>query len=210
MRRASLLARPFRPGERVNSGNTPNLESRSARLVCGRRVVRDDSAQLASPPRGRRSRSLTGRRMPNGALSRICANYGCKAPARACCARGPSKPRQAHVVMCSLTSMIVAMLVMACPFQGQSAAPCLQKKGPVSRGERRARVGVSGLEDAPASRRVQPRQSANSAVVSPRPSDAPSLVSALSSEPNGGSSSCLAASCAVTSLRRVGRDQTML
>jgi hypothetical protein len=26
------------------------------------------------------SRSLTGRRLPNAALSRACANYGCKAP----------------------------------------------------------------------------------------------------------------------------------
>lgn len=71
---------PSRPGERVNSGNTPNLESRSAWLVGRSRAVRDDAAQTASPLRGRRSRSLTGRRMPNASLSRASANYGCKAP----------------------------------------------------------------------------------------------------------------------------------
>ena len=89
---------------RVNSGNTSHLGSRSAWLLGGRRTVRDDRAGTSAHRRpaggsGKRSdslsRSLTGRRMPNAALSRACANYGCKAPDWRCRARGPSGLRQA-------------------------------------------------------------------------------------------------------------------
>ena len=92
---------------RVNSGNTSHLGSRSAWLLGGRRTVRDDRAGTGAHRRsaggsGKRSdslsRSLTGRRMPNAALSRACANYGCKAHGRGCRVRGPSGPRQAHAV----------------------------------------------------------------------------------------------------------------
>jgi len=89
---------------RVNSGNTSHLGSRSAWLLGGRRTVRDDRAGTGAHRRsaggsGKRSdslsRSLTGRRLPNAALSRAFANYGCKAHGRGCRARGPSGPRQA-------------------------------------------------------------------------------------------------------------------
>ena len=96
----------LRPCEGVNSGNTPPfLEAVQRGCSAGDglsgMMPRSWHHRLAGGE-GKRSdslsRSLTGRRLLNAALSRACANYGCKAHGRGCRARGPSGPRQAHAI----------------------------------------------------------------------------------------------------------------
>ena len=104
-RRASLLARPPGPATGLTAGTLPILEA------VQRGCSADDGLSGMMPRswhhrhaggEGKRSdslsRSLTGRRLPNAALSRACANYGCKAHGRGCRARGPSGPRQAYAI----------------------------------------------------------------------------------------------------------------
>ena len=104
-RRASLLARPPGPANGLTAGTRPILEAVQRGCSVGDglsgMMLRSWHHRLAGGE-GKRSdslsRSLTGRRLPNAALSRACANYGCKAHGRGCRVRGPSGPRQAHAI----------------------------------------------------------------------------------------------------------------
>jgi hypothetical protein len=104
-RRASPLARPPGPATGLTAGTPPFLEAVQRGCSAGDglsgMMPRSWHHRLAGCE-GKRSdslsRSLTGRRLPNDALSRACANYGCNAHGRRCRARGPSGPRQARAI----------------------------------------------------------------------------------------------------------------